>query len=151
MSGLKDRLATEFKTAMLARDGFLSETLGGLKAVILNQEIASGKRNTGLTDAEIESLFAKELKKREEAAVLYEQGGNQEKADKERREKVVIAAFLPKQLSEAEVEVLVDNAIAETTAESAKDMGKVIAGVKAKAGSSADGALIAKLAKAKLQ
>ena len=148
---MKDKLAQDLKAAMLARDSFLVDTLKGLKAAILNQEIASGKRESGLSDEEIETLLAKESKKREEAAGLYEQGGNVEMADKERREKAVIQAYLPKQLSEEEISQLVEEAIEQTGASEAKDMGKVIGAVKAKAGNSAEGSLIAKIAKSKLQ
>lgn len=148
---MKDELNADLKAAMLARDSFLSDTLKGLKAAILNQEIANGKREEGLGDAEIEALFAREAKKRLEAAELYEKGGNQESAEKERREYEVIQGYLPEQLSEDEVTKLIDEAIASTDASDIKDMGKVIGAVKAKAGNSADGALVAKLVKAKLQ
>jgi len=148
---MKERLAQDLKTAMLARDSFLTDTLKGLKAAILNQEIANNKREMGLDDAEIENLFAKEAKKRLEAAELYEKGGNQVAADKERREYEVIQEYLPEQLNEEEVTQLVEEAIALTHAATIQDMGKVIGVVKTKAGNSADGALVAKLVKAKLQ
>lgn len=148
---MKDKLAADVKVAMLARDNFLTDVLKGLKSAILNQEIAEKKREKGLSDAEIEVLFAREVKKRDEAAKLYEQGGNSEMADKERREKAIILAYLPERLSEAEVTRLVEAAIAQTGAAGAQDMGKAIGAVKATAGSSADGAMIARIAKAKLQ
>ncbi len=148
---MKEQLAQDLKAAMLKRDHFLSDVLKGLKAAILNQEIANGKRDEGLSDAEIEALLAKEAKKRLEAASLYEQGGNQEAADKERREYEVIQNYLPEQLSEEEVAELVKEAVSKTGASDIKDMGKVIGIIKAKAGNSADGALVAKLVKAELQ
>ncbi len=148
---MKDKMAQDLKAAMLARDSFLVDTLKGLKSAVLNQEIASGKRESGLSDEEIETLLAKEAKKREEAAQLYEKGGNQEAADKERQEKDVIQGYLPDQLSEEEIVQLVEEAIAQTGASTAKDIGKVIGAVRSKAGNSADGSVIAKLAKAKLQ
>lgn len=148
---LKERLAQDLKAAMLARDSFLSDVLKGLKAAILNQEIAEKKREQGLNDTEIEALFAREAKKRIEAAELYEKGGNQESAAKERREYEVIQQYLPEQLSEEEVTKLVEEAVTQTGATEAKDMGKVIGAVKGKAGNAADGGLIAKIAKAKLQ
>ncbi len=148
---MKDKLAQDLKAAMLARDSFLVDILKGLKSAILNQEIAEKKRESGLSDEEVETLLAREAKKREEAASLYDQGGNIEMADKERREKAVIQAYLPKQLSDEEVSQLVEEAIKQTGASEAKDMGKVIGVVKAKAGNSAEGSLIAKIAKSKLQ
>jgi len=147
---MKDKLDADLKTAMLARDHFLTDVIKGLKAAILNQEIAESKRENGLSDSEIEALLAREAKKRLEAAQLYDQGGNQEMAGKERRENEIIVAYLPKQLSEDEITILVKAAIEQTGAESAKDMGKVIGIVKAKAGSAADGATVARIAKSEL-
>lgn len=136
---------------MLARDSFLTDVIKGLKAAILNQEIAEKKRESGLSDNEIESLLSKEAKKREEAAGLYEQGGNAEMAAKERREAEIIRNYLPEQLGEGEIKELVEAAIAQTGAAGIQDMGKVIGAVKAQAGSSADGSMIAKIVKSKLQ
>lgn len=151
MSGLVERINADLKTAMLARDAFTTETLRGLKAAILNEEVSKGARETGLDEAAVEQLIAREAKKRDEAANLFEQGGNQASADKERAEKVLLSAYLPKQLSEAEVQALVDAAIAELKPEGMKDMGRVIGAVKAKAGNTADGALVAKLVKDSIQ
>lgn len=151
MSGLVERINADLKTAMLARDAFTTETLRGLKAAILNEEVSKGARETGLDDAAIEQLIAREAKKRDEAANLFEQGGNQASADKERAEKVLLSAYLPEQLSEADVQALVDAAIAELKPEGMKDMGRVIGAVKAKAGNTADGALVAKLVKDSIQ
>lgn len=151
MSGLVERINADLKTAMLARDAFRTETLRGLKAAILNEEVAKGARETGLGDEAVEQLIAREAKKRDEAANLFEQGGNQASADKERAEKVLLSGYLPEQLSEAEIQQLVDEAVAELKPEGMKDMGRVIGAVKAKAGNSADGALVAKLVKYSLQ
>jgi uncharacterized protein YqeY len=148
---LKERIDADLKTAMLARDAFRTDTLRGLKAAILNEEVAKGARETGLGDDAIEQLIAREAKKRDEAANLFEQGGNQVSADKERAEKVLLSEYLPEQLSEEDIKKLVDTAVAEIKPEGMKDMGRVIGAVKAKAGNSADGALIAKLVKDSLQ
>lgn len=148
---MKDALNADLKAAMLARDTFLTDVIKGLKAAILNQEIAEKKRENGLSDQEIESLFAREAKKRTEAAELYAQGGNQAMADKERAEYELIMKYLPEQMSEPEIIELVEMAIAQTGAAGTQDMGKVIGLVKAKAGNAADGAMIAKIAKSKLQ
>lgn len=148
---LKEQIDADLKTAMLARDEFTTTTLRGLKAAILNEEVAKGARETGLDEEAIEQLIAREAKKRDEAANLFEQGGNQASADKERAEKKLLSAYLPEQLSEEEIQKLVDEAVAEIQPEGMKDMGRVIGAVKAKAGNSADGALVAKLVKDSLQ
>lgn len=147
---LKEKIDQDIKQAMLAGDKTLVTTLRGLKSVILNEEVAKGTRDTGLPDDEVTALLAKEAKKRQESADLYIQGGNQEKASAELEEKKVIETYLPEQLSEADVAKLVDEAIAQTGANSPAQMGQVIGLVKGKVGAAADGALIARLAKEKL-
>ena len=147
---LKVRIDQDLKKALLAGDKVLATTLRGLKSVILYAEVAAGKRDPGLGDDEIVTLLAKEAKKRQESAELYVRGGSQERADKELAEKAIIESYLPEQLSDEELGTLVDEAVAATGATEAKDMGKVIGAVKAKAGNSADGAKIAQLVKERL-
>ena len=144
---LMQRLQDDTKAALLGGDRFVGETLRNLKAAILNEEVAQGKRDTGLSDAEIEKVIAREVKKRNESATLYEQNDRAEQAAQERREAEILSAYLPQQLSEAEVKAIVDAKVAELGATDAKMMGQVIGAVKAQAGNAADGALIAKLVK----
>lgn len=144
---LMQRLQDDTKAALLGGDRFVGETLRNLKAAILNEEVARGKRDTGLDDAEIEKVIAREVKKRNESAALYEQNDRAEQAADERREAEILSAYLPKQLTEAEVKAIVDAKIAELGATDPKMMGQVIGAVKAQAGNAADGALIAKLVK----
>jgi hypothetical protein len=147
---LKDQIQADLKTAMLARDEFVTTTLRGLKAAILNEEVARNIRDTGLDDASIEQVIARESKKRVEAAGMYEQGGNQVSADKERAEKVLLDKYLPEQLSESAIQSIVNDVIAELKPDGMKDMGRVIGAVKTKTVNAGDGALIAKLVKTKL-
>ena len=151
MSQLKDQIQADLKAAMLARDTVRTQTLQGLKAAILNEEVAKKVREEGLDDAAIEQLIAREAKKRDEAAGLFEQGGNQESADKERAEKEILSVYLPEQLSEEDIRNLVNEAIAAVAASGPQDMGRVIGAVKAKAGNTADGATVARLVKEQLQ
>lgn len=148
---LKRRLEQDVKTAMLAGDALRLETLRGLKSVILYAEVASGKRDQGLEDAEIESLFAKEAKKRQESAELYIKGNATERADKELAEKVIIEEYLPEQLSEADVAKAIDDVIEAVQPSGMQQMGQVIGQVKAKLGNGADGSVIARIVKEKLQ
>lgn len=150
MSTLKQRLNDDIKAAMLAHDAVRLDTLRGLKSAILYAEVAAGKREEGLNDQEIEAIFAKEAKKRQESADLYVQGGASDKAAKELAEKQIIEEYLPAQMSEVEITELIDKAIAETGAADARMMGQVIGKVKQIAGSAADGAVIARIAKEKL-
>jgi len=148
---LKETLNADIKTAMIARDSLTLDTLNGVKTAIQYEEVAKKLRETGLDDTAIEAVIARESKKRDEAAELFDRGGNAEAAAKERAEKEILQKYLPKQLSEDEIRTLVTEAIAETGASEAKDMGRVIGGVKAKAGNAADGSLVAKLAREALQ
>lgn len=147
---MQEQIDKDLKQALLAGDKAKAETLRGIKSALLNEMISQGTRDSGLSDEQIQKILARESKKRQEAADLYKQGGSEERASAELAEKVIIDAYLPEQLSEAEIAKLVDEQIAATGAAGPTDMGKVIGAVKAQAGSSADGALIARLAKEKL-
>lgn len=138
---LKGRIEADLKTALLGGDKFLAEVLRGLKSAILNEEIAQGKRGEGLADAEVEKLLSKEAKKRSESSGLYLQGGNQGASEKELREKAIIEQYLPQQMSDEELEEVVEMAVAE--AGEGAQVGQVIGAVKAKVGNAADGARIA--------
>ena len=147
---LEQRIEDDIKSALLAGDKTRAMTLRGLKSTLLNVKVAEGKRDSGLSDEEVINIFSKEAKKRQESADLYVQGNSQERADKELAEKSVIEEYLPKQLSEDEIASIVAEVISETGASEQRDMGKVIAGVRAKTAGSADGSIIARLTKEKL-
>jgi uncharacterized protein YqeY len=147
---LEQRIEADLKTAMLARETGRVDALRMVKSVLLNAKVAEGKRDTGLSDAEVITLLAKEAKKRQESADLYVQGGNQARADGELAEKALIEQYLPAQLSEAELGQIVDQVMSELQPAGLSAMGQVIGAVKAKVGASADGAVIARLVKEKL-
>lgn len=147
---LEQKIEQDLKTALLAGDAQRVSVLRGLKSVLLNVKVASGKRDIGLSDEEVLPIFSKEAKKRQESADLYKQGSRQEKADAELAEKAIIEEYLPEQMNEADIAKLVDEAIQQTGAQGQKDMGKVIGTVRAKTVGSADGAVIARLAKQRL-
>ena len=147
---IKQKLTEDVKAAMLAHDAARLECLRGLKSVILYAEVAAGKREEGLADVEIQGLFAKESKKRQESADLYIQGGSQVRADKELAEKKIIEEYLPAQLSEIEITTLVQETIDRVKATSTQDMGRVMKEVKALAGNAADGSILARIVKEKL-
>lgn len=144
---LKQRIENDLKAALLGGDRFVTQTLRGLKAAILNEEVAKNLRDSGLDDAAIEQIIAKEVKKRNESAAIYEQNQREDAADQERREVEVFTQYLPKQLSEAELKTVVDAKVAELGATDAKMMGQVIGAVKQEVGNTADGAMIARLTK----
>lgn len=144
---LKQRIQDDLKAALLGGDRFVGETLRGLKAAILNEEVAQNKREEGLDDATIEQIIAKEVKKRNESAALYDQNNRQDSAADERHEAEILGKYLPEQLSEAELKTVVDAKVAELGATDMKMMGQVIGAVKKDVGNTADGQVVAKLVK----
>lgn len=148
---IKQQLQDDVKAAMLAGDGARLETLRGLKSAILYAEVAAGKREDGLSDDDIQVLFAKEAKKRQESADLYTKGGSPERAEKELSEKAIIEEYLPEQLSTEELHAIIDKVISEQGASGPQAMGAVIGAVKKQVGTTADGSAIANLVKEKLQ
>lgn len=145
---LKAQIEDELKTAMIARDQTLVTTLRGLKASILNAEVAKGVREVGLPDDEIIQLLSKEAKKRQESADFFVQGGSPERAEAELAEKAVIEKFLPARMSDAELTAVIDGVIGELG--DSANMGQVIGLSKTEAGPAADGATIARLVKERL-
>lgn len=148
---IKEQLDIDLKAAMLGGDKVLATTLRGLKAAILNVEVAKGSRDTGLPNNEIINLFSKEAKKRQESADMYIQGGRQESADAELLEKRVIEQYLPTQLSDEELNKIVDQVADELGGLSQQQMGQAIGKVKSLVGASVDGGRIAAAVKARIQ
>lgn len=146
---LKQRIDADVKSAMLARESERVDTLRVLKGAILNEEVATGQREQGLNDEAIEKVVAREIKKRDEAAELYEKGGNAPSAAKERAERKILSEYLPKQLSDDELAVVVQEVIGDL--EEGIHMGKVIGAVKQKVGNQADGARVAAVVQKALQ
>ena len=144
---LEQRIEADIKTALLAGDKEQALTLRTIKSALLSVKVNTGKRESGLSDDEVITILAKEAKKRQESADFYVQGGAQDRADKELAEKAVIDSYLPQQLDEAAIVALVDEALA---ANPSANMGALIGSIRAKAGATADGALIARLVKEKL-
>jgi uncharacterized protein YqeY len=147
---LKERIADEMKAALLGGNRFAGETLRNLKAAILNEEVAQGKRESGLSDEEIEKVIAREVKKRTESAKLYRENDRPDLAEPEEQEIEVLSAYLPAQLGDDELRVVIQQKIAELGADGPQMMGQVIGAVKATVGNTADGAVIAQLVKQEL-
>ncbi len=145
-----EKIEGDLKTALLAGEKDKVETLRGVKSAILNEAIAQNARDKGLDDEQIQKVLARESKKRQEAADLYKQGGNNEKAEAELAEKDIIDAYLPEQVDEPAIKAAVDEEVAKLDSPQMSDMGKIIGAVKARFGTSADGATVARLVKEKL-
>jgi uncharacterized protein YqeY len=144
---LKAQLDNDLKAALLGGDRFRGEVLRGLKAVILNEEVAQNKREEGLDDTTIETLIVREVKKRADSAAQYEAAGRPELVLAEKAESKIIEAYLPEQTSEEDIQKVIDETIAAMGATNMQAMGQVIGAVKGKLGNSADGGTIARLVK----
>lgn len=141
MGELKQKIDADIKIAMLSGDRETADVLRGLKGAILNEEIASKQREAGLSDEAVEKVIARECKKRDEAAELYDKGGNALSAGKERAEKELLAGYLPAQLDDEELDRIVQTEVKAAGADA--QMGKIIGAVKQKTGTRADGARVA--------
>ena len=144
---LRDQLNEDIKSAMKAREQTKLDALRLLSAAVKQKEV--DERIT-IDDAALVSIVEKEIKKRRESIAQYEKAQRQDLADKEKFEISVIEVYLPKQLSQAEVEAIVADAVASTGAKSAADMGKVMGVVKPKLAGKADMGKVSALVKAKL-
>lgn len=146
-ASLKDQLHEEMTAALKAGERTRLGALRMLAAAITNKEKDVLHE---LSDDEVREVAGKEVKKRLESIEAFEQAGRQELADKERAEREVLAVYAPAQLSEAEVDAIVDEAIAATGATSAKEFGKVMGAVMAKAKGKVDGTLVQQKVRARL-
>jgi hypothetical protein len=143
MSTLKERITEDMKAAMRASAKERLGTIRLLQAAIKQREV--DERIT-LDDAQVLSVIEKMIKQRKESITQFEQGGRADLAAKEKAEIELLQAYLPAQLSAAEVDALIKEAIASTGAASIKDMGKVMGVVKAQAAGRADmGAVSARI------
>jgi uncharacterized protein len=132
MGAMREAISEGYKTAMKARDERRTKTLRAINAAIKDKDIAARGEGKGpLSDEELLVLMQKMVKQREESLAIYTQAGREDLASVERDEIAIISEFLPQALSEAEVEAAIKAAIAKTGAAGAKDMGKVIASLKA--------------------
>jgi len=130
---LRDDINNALKDAMKARDERRVSTLRLVNSALKNADIeARGQGKGPLGDADVLGLLQKMIKQRHESVDLYEKGGRSELAQQERDEIAIIAAYLPKQMSEDEVKAAIAQAIQETGAAGIKDMGKVIGALKGK-------------------
>ena len=132
---MRTRVNTALKDAMRAKESERLATLRLINAAIKDRDIAlrgEGGDDATVGDSDVLAIMGRMVKQRQESARAYDEGGRLELAEKERSEIKVIEEFLPKQLSEAEVESAIAVAIEETGAESIRDMGKVMGVLKSK-------------------
>ena len=130
---LRDDINNAVKEAMKAKAERKLSTLRMVNSTLKNADIeARGQGKPPLGDPEVLAVLQKMIKQRQESVELYDKGGRTELADQERQEIAIISAYLPKQMSDDDVKAAISAAIASTGAAGMKDMGKVIAELRAK-------------------
>ena len=143
MAALKDRITEEMKNAMRAGEKERLATIRLILSAIKQREV---DERIQLDDTQVLAVVEKMVKQRKESITQFEAGGRADLVAKEQAEMAVLQTYLPAQMSEAEIDALIAEAVASTGAASIKDMGKVMAAVKAKAQGRADmGAVSARI------
>ena len=149
--GLKEKLTEDIKLAMKAKDKIRLETVRSIKKVVLEKEVeVRPKGQTELTPEQELEVLAQQAKQRQDSIEQYRQGGREDLADKEAQELAIIETYLPAQLSEEEIEAIIDKIITSVGASSAKDMGKVMGTAMKELKGKADGKKVQEIVKGKL-
>lgn len=148
---LKDRISEDIKSAMKAKDKVRLETVRSIKKVILEEESTMrGKGQESLTEEQELAILSRLAKQRKDAIAQYHDADRADLAAQEAAELAIIEEYLPEQVSDDEVEAIIDGLIANTGASSAKDMGKVMGPAMKELKGRADGAKVQAMVKAKL-
>lgn len=152
MSSLKDQLKSDLTNAMKLRNELETSTLRMTLAAIMNAEVA-GAEAVELTNEQVLAVISAEAKKRAESADIYKEAGRHDAEAAERAELAILERYLPAQMSDADLEKIVNDQVAEAAKQGLtgpKAMGAVVKAVRGQAGAGTDGAKIANLVKAKL-
>jgi len=147
---IRDDINKALTEAQKARNERTVSTLRMVNSTLKNADIEARTTGKPLGDAEVLGILQKMIKQRQESVEMYRQGAREDLVKQEEEEIAVISAYLPKQMSEADVAAAIDAAIAETGAASMKDMGKVIALLRGKYAGQMDFGKASGLVKAKL-
>lgn len=146
---LEEKINESIKNSMKNKDSLRLESLRSIKSAILLEKTKSSI-SSEIDEASILKILQKLVKQRNDSAKIYLDQNRKDLADVENAQLKIISEFLPEQLSEIEIDEIVDSVIKEINASSMKDMGSVINNVNQKVSGRADGRLVAELVKAKL-
>lgn len=149
MAALKDRLRADLTTAIRNKDDVRKSTIRMALSAIGNEEV-SGANARELTDDEVVAVLTREAKRRREAAEAFRQGDRADSAEREDAEAAVIAEYLPEPLTAAELDQIIDAAVAETGATSPRDMGQVMKIVQPQVRGRVEGSVVATAVKDRL-
>jgi uncharacterized protein YqeY len=147
MSQVKERLQSDLKDAMKAKDVFKRETIRFLMSALKQVEVDERRE---LSDDDIYKIIQKSIKQREDAASQYKEAGREDLEEKETNEANLLKEYLPKQLDESDLKEIISSIISESGASGMKDMGSVIKLTMAKVGAGADGKTVSWLVKSLL-
>ncbi len=147
---LKKEILDDLKSAMRAKDVKTRDTLRALDSMIKNEEIKVGKREDGLSDAEIIKLVKRAIKQRKDSIKQFTDGGRPELAENEQEEVKVLEKYMPNQMSEEEIEKIVEKVMTDTGLSQKTDMGKLMGTLMKEIGDDADGSLVRKILSKKL-
>jgi uncharacterized protein YqeY len=142
MSTLKDRLETDLRSAMKARDELLTGTLRMALTAVRNAEVA-GEQARELNDEEVRAVLTKEAKKRRDAATAFADAGRAERADRERAEEEVLIGYLPAQLSDEELTGIIAQALVGIDVTGKSAMGQAMKAAQAAVAGRAEGGRVA--------
>lgn len=148
---LKDQLQDELKNSMKARDELNTSVLRMLLSAITYYEIQKGGAGYVATDEDVLSVIDKQVKQRKDSIEQFEKANRPELAEKEKKEMGLLIKYLPAQMPEEEVKKLVIEAITQTGAKGAGDIGKVMGALMPKVKGKADGLLVSRLVRENLQ
>jgi len=144
---IQTQLKNDMMSAMKAKDTARLNTIRSLRAALQSKKLELNKE---LTEEDVMAVIVKAAKQRKDSIASYKEGGRDDLVAEEEKELQIIGTYMPKQLSEADIEKIVDDVIAATGASSMKDMGKVMGGIMPKVKGKADGNLVQTVVKRKL-
>lgn len=145
---LKEKINEDLKKAMLAKDAFRTETIRSIRAEILKMDKSGLGRE--MNEEEEIQLLNKQAKMRKESIEMFKSAGREDLVERESKQLEIINEYLPKQLSRAEAEIIIDNIISEIGPVSAKDMGRIMGPVMKELKGKFDGKIIQEIVKSRL-
>ena len=139
---LKERLQEDWKQALKAKDKFRADTISTARAAVLYVEKTDGIK---IDDEQVIEILAREVKQRREAVLEFEKGNRQDLVDKSNDEIEILLGYLPQQLTEEEILIMIQEAAVEVGANSIKEMGKVMQVLAPRVKGRADGKLVSQM------
>ena len=145
---LEKKILNDYKEAMISKDRIRSSTLSFLRSNLMNKAISLKKKS--LEDNEVISVIKKSVKQRQDSIEQFKKGSRDDLVAKESQELEILKSYLPPELSQGQINEIIEQVVVQTQAKGPKDMGRVMKEVMAKVASGADGKLVSELVRQKL-